>query len=236
MDANSKKLRELEEKVLELPKDEDIDLYVKDDAEMALHEKARDIKEQYRPEAERILKNQTLTFEQITDQSQAYLDKIPEHDKFIINESHKFMKYRLMRLIFKFFRDAPSLDDMEVWQRVTWFFEEMDNLKTAKAIEDSEWNFNRNEDDPAFDDYKWWDDLDKKIREYYPKGVFTQESYDAVRDYFDEVESRAIRAYWEAHPEEQKEYMAKLEKRIAELHKEHPEYVEKKNEEVIKNE
>lgn len=217
MDANSKKLRALEENVLELPEDKDIDLYVKDDAEMTLHERARTIKERYRPEAAKILQDQTLTFEQMEEKSQAYLDTMPDHDKFIINESHKFMKYRLMRLCYKFFQDVPSLDKLEVWQRVTWFFEEMDNLKTAKAIEDSEWNHNRDEEDPEFDDYKWWDDLDKKIREYYPKGVFTQESYEAVRDYFDERESAMIREYWEAHPEEHKRYMANLDKKIEEL-------------------
>jgi hypothetical protein len=48
----------------------------------------------------------------------------------------------------------------------------------AKAIEDSEWNFNRNEEDPAFDDFKWWDDLEAKIRSYYPDGVITKESYE----------------------------------------------------------
>jgi len=45
------------------------------------------------------------------------------------------------------------------------------------------------------------DDLDKKICEYYPDGVFTKESYEAVKDYFDEKESEAIWEYWKAHPE-----------------------------------
>jgi len=90
----------------------------------------------------------------------------------------------------------------------------------AKAIEDSEWNFNRNEEDPAFDDFKWWDDLEAKIRSYYLDGVFTTESYEAVRDYFDEKESEAIREYWKAHPEQQEEFMAKLEQKLSSLRNE----------------
>jgi hypothetical protein len=191
----SKKLRELEKNVLELPEDDEIQLYVTSDAEMALHDRARRVKESYRPEVETFIRDRSLTFEQIEAKGQVVLNGMTEQEKTIINESHKFMRYRIMRLVFKFFQDAPSLDDLEVWQRIVWFFGEMDNLKTAKAIEDSEWNFNRNEDDPAFDDFKWWDMVEKKIREYYPHGVFTEESWQATVDFFDRKESEIIRNY-----------------------------------------
>jgi hypothetical protein len=217
MNPLSKKLRELEGKVLELPEDDEIELYVNDDAEMALHDKARRVKEIYRPEVEAFLNNQAFTFDQMEAKGQAVLNEMTEAEKHIINESHKFMRYRIMRLVFKFYRDAPSLDDSLVWQRIVWFFGEMDNLKTAKAIEDSEWNHNRNEDDPNFDDYKWWDDVEKKIREYYPKGVFTEESWEACVEYFDNYESQMIRDYWKAHPEEFKEYMEQIDKKLENL-------------------
>jgi len=41
----------------------------------------------------------------------------------------------------------------------------MEKLFVAKAVEDSELNFNRDEDDPVFDDYAWWDNLEANIRE-----------------------------------------------------------------------
>jgi hypothetical protein len=217
MNPLSKKLRELEGNVLELPEDDEIELYVKDDAEMALHDKARRVKEIYRPEVEAFMNNQAFTFDQMEAKGQAVLNEMTEAEKHIINESHKFMRYRIMRLVFKFYRDAPSLDDSLVWQRIVWFFGEMDNLKTAKAIEDSEWNHNRNEDDPNFDDEKWWNDVEKKIREYYPKGVFTEESWEACVGYFDNYESQMIRDYWKAHPEEFKEYMEQIDKKLENL-------------------
>ena len=96
----------------------------------------------------------------------------------------------------------PVTHHKEFTERIVWFFEDMQKLVTARAIEDSEWNFRRNEADPAFDDFKWWDNVEAKIREVYPKGVFTKESYEAVRDYFDKKESEAIREYWKVNPKE----------------------------------
>jgi len=90
---------------------------------------------------------------------------------------------------------ASQANNRELWERIVWFFEQVDNWKVAIAIEDSEWNFNRNEEDPDFDDFKWWDYLEAKIRSYYPDGVFTKESYEKVRDFFDEKESEVIREY-----------------------------------------
>ena len=81
----------------------------------------------------------------------------------------------------------------------------------------STWNFNRDEDDPVFDDFEWWDNVDAKIREVYPEGVFTKESFEAVRDYFDEKESEAIREYWKVHPEEFKEYIEQIDKKLESL-------------------
>jgi hypothetical protein len=213
----SKKLRELEKNVLELPEDDDIQLYVTSDAEMALHDRARRVKDIYRPEVETFIGDRSLTFEQIEAKGQAVLNNMTEQEKTIINESHKFIRYRIMRLVFKFFQDAPSLDKLLVWQRIVWFFGEMDNLKTAKAIEDSEWNFNRNENDSAFDDFKWWADLEKKIREYCPHGVFTEESWQATVDFFDRKESEIIRNYWKAHPKEHEEYMEQINRKLESL-------------------
>ncbi|MEX2739412.1 MAG: hypothetical protein Q6356_010135, partial [Candidatus Wukongarchaeota archaeon] len=75
-------------------------------------------------------------------------------------------------MLFKQFSPVfPKVHYGEVWQRIVWFFGEMEKLVIAKAVEDSEWNFNRSEEDPAFDDYAWWDNLKVKIREFYPNRV-----------------------------------------------------------------
>jgi hypothetical protein len=83
-----------------------------------------------------------------------------------------------------------------------WFFHEMQKFNHDCLIEDYEYNNNRNEDDPAFDDYAWWDAVDAKIKAIYPEGVFTEKSFEAFEGFHDEFISRKIREYYEMHPEE----------------------------------
>ena len=220
MNTIRKKIFDLENNVLKLPKDDKIRLFIDDSAEMALHERAERIKSLYRDEIREFLFSSNLTFAQIEANSQQMLEKIPKDELHIINESDRFVRYRLMRLIYYYFLDQTSeANSRELWERIVWFFEQVGDWKVAKAIEDSEWNFNRNENDPDFDDFKWWDNVEAKIREVYPNGIFTQESYDAVRDYFDEKESEAIRQYWNAHPEKFKKHMKQLEKKLESIPK-----------------
>jgi len=224
MNIISKKLRELEQNVLELPEDEDINLYIGDESEHLLHTRAEKIKENFRSDAGDILFSGKLTFEQQTVKAQELLKGMTEDEKFVLDESAKFVRFRLTRLLFKVFSSMfQVIHHKEVTERIVWFFEDMQKLVTARAIEDSEWNFNRNEDDPGFDDFKWWDNTEAKIREVYPKGVFTKESYEAVRDYFDEKESEAIREYWKVHPEEHKEYMEEIDRKLESLKSEQKE-------------
>ena len=218
MNSASKKLRELEGSVLELPDDDEIYLSISNRDEVALHERAHNIRSGLQDEAEEILFSGKFTFEQQNAKAEELLKGLTDTEHTLIEESDKFVRYRLMRLLFKQFSPVfPKVHYSEVWQRIVWFFGEMEKLVVAKAIEDSEWNFNRNEEAPAFDDYKWWDDLEAKIREYYPDGVFTKESYEAVERFFDEKESELIRNYWKAHPEEFKEYMEQIEKKLESL-------------------
>ena len=218
MNTMSKKLRELEQNVLELPEDEDINLHIGDESENFLHARAEKIKERFRAEAREILFSNTLTFEEQTVKAQELLKELTEDEKFVLDESAKFVRFRLTRLLFKVFSSMfPKIHHKEVTQRIVWFFGDMQKLVNAKAIEDSEWNFNRNEDDPEFDDFEWWDNVEAKIREVYPKGVFTKESYEAVRDYFDKKESEFIREYWKTHPDEHREYMERINKKLESL-------------------
>ena len=201
--------------MLELPEDEDINLYIGDESEHLLHTRAEKIKERFRSDAGEIMFSNTLTFEEQTVKAQELLKELTEDEKFILDESAKFVRFRLTRLLFKVFSSMfPKMHHKEVTERIVWFFEDMQKLVTARAIEDSEWRFNRNEDDLGFDDFEWWDSVEAKICEVYPKGVFTTESYEAVRDYFDEKESEARCEYWKTHPEEHKEYLESINRKI----------------------
>ncbi len=64
MNTISKKLRELEQNVLELPEDEDINLYIGDEDEHLLHTRAEKIKENFRSDAGDIMFSGKFTFEQ----------------------------------------------------------------------------------------------------------------------------------------------------------------------------
>ena len=218
MNTISKKLRELEQNVLELPEDEDINLHIGDESEQLLHARAEKIKERFRADAGEIMFSNTLTFEQQVVKAEELLKGLTDDEKFVLDESAKFVRFRLIRLLFKVFSSMfPKIHYKEVTERLVWFFGDMQKLVNVKAIEDSEWNFNRDEDDPDFNDFKWWDTVEAKIRGFYPKGVFTQESFEAVRDYFDEKESEVIREYWKAHPEEFKEYKGQIDKKLESL-------------------
>ena len=73
MKAIIKKLRVLEKNVLELPEDEDINLYVGDESENLLHARAAKIKEGFRADAGEILFSNTFTFEEQTVKAQELL-------------------------------------------------------------------------------------------------------------------------------------------------------------------
>jgi hypothetical protein len=204
MNAIRRKIFDLENNVLKLPEDDKIRLSIDDSAEMALHERAEMIKSAYRGEAESIVKDKTLSFEDQERVSEQLISRISKNELHIIDESYKFMRYRLMRLLYLFWVDTTSNKE-EAWERIVWFFEEMDKLKIANAITDSQWDHNRNDEDQKFDDFKWWENVDAKIREVYPEGVFTEESWNKLRDWFDNKFAECLREYWKAHPEKFKE-------------------------------
>ena len=124
MNSISKKLRELEQNVLELPEDEDINLYIGDESENLLHARAEKIKERFREDAEEILFSNTFTFEEQTVKAQELLKGLTEDEKFILDESAKFVRFRLTRLLFKVFSSMFSkIHYKEVMERIVWFFD-----------------------------------------------------------------------------------------------------------------
>ena len=87
----------------------------------------------------------------------------------------------------------------------------MEKLGIAGFMEDSEWHHNRNEDDPEFDDFKWWDNFNLKVKETFPDGIFTEKTYEKTEESYRELESKLIGEYWQNHPEEFERMTEKIE-------------------------
>ncbi len=203
MNVLSRKLRQLEDNILDFPpEDDDIMLHVGDLDEQLLHERAGKIRATLKDEAQAIIDSGTSP-EQQNEAAKHLLSRLTDNEKDILEQSNEFVSYRLERLVYNQFAAAyPKGEDPRAMLRVLWFFHEMKKLNHACLIEDYEYNNNRNEDDPAFDDYAWWDSVDAKIREIYPEGVFTEKSFEEFERLHDELIARKIREYYEAHPEE----------------------------------
>jgi hypothetical protein len=216
----SRKLRDLEDNVLELPEDDDILLHIGDDDEQQLHEHARRIRDSLKVQAEEIINDISLTLEQQNELAKHVISQLTERETDILDESDKFIDYRLMRLIYKrFVSGYPHQKDDRVLMRVVWFFMEMEKQNHVNFFTDSEWEHNRNEDDPAFDDFAWWDAIDKKIKEIYPSGVFTEKSFEDFEAEIDRRWSLEVKKYYDAHPEEREALVNGLNKKIEELKK-----------------
>jgi hypothetical protein len=220
MNVLSRKLRELEDNVLNFPKgDDDILLHVGDVDEQFLHERAQKIKANMKDNAQAIIDSGTSA-EQQNEAAKQLLSRLSAEENVILEQSHEFMSYRIERLVYKWFAAAyPRGEDERVMLRVLWFFREMQRLNHACLIEDFEWNNNRDEDDPAFDDYAWWDAVEAKIRAVYPEGVFTEKSFEEIERLHDEFVARKIREYFEAHPEKRTALINSSNKEMGEAKK-----------------
>jgi hypothetical protein len=96
--------------------------------------------------------------------------------------------------------------------RIMWFFREMNKLNYVSHLEDYEFEHNRNEEDPLFDDFAWWDAMEAKKLKLFPEGVFTKKSYEVVEQEFDTHIAQKIREYYEAHPGEREALVNSLNK------------------------
>jgi hypothetical protein len=203
MNILSRKLHDLALNILDFPpEDDDILLHVGDSDEQLLHDRAQKIKATMKEEAQAIIESGTSP-EQQNEAAKHLLSRLTDEENAILEQSNEFMGYRLERLVYKWFASAyPKGEDERVMLRVFWFFHEMQKLNHACLIEDYEYNNNRNEDDPTFDDFAWWDAIDAKIKAIYPEGVFTERSFENFERLHDEFISRKIKEYYDAHPEE----------------------------------
>jgi hypothetical protein len=207
---NNRRIRSLERHVL--PEQPELaTIQISNEQEFALLTKAQQIREKLTPETKAIMQDETLTFDQKTERLKTLYDSINPEDKIIITKDSQFLRMRLRDFLVEYFKPCfPETSLQEVYMRIFWFFEQMIALAVKEQIIDSEWEHNRDESRPDFDDAIWWQNLDEKIAKEFPEGVFTEKTFENVRDYFDEKISSAIRDYWNKHPEEYELLIEKL--------------------------
>ena len=164
------------------------------------------------PDVSNIWKNRNLALREKEEKTIAIYNELSPKQKLILRRDSAFMTRRLRNLVYSYFKTSFPVNSEIPFLRVEWFFTEMDKLAHAEHIIDSEWNHNRNEDIPDFDDFGWWNMVDLKIKELYPEGIFTEESWNKTRDFFDKIQSEYMVQYWQAHPEEFQRITKSLEK------------------------
>jgi hypothetical protein len=215
MNMLSRKLHELEENILDFPpEDDDIMLHVGDLDEQLLHDRAMKIRATVKDDAQAIIDSGTSP-EQQNQAVKQLLSRLTEEEKATLEQSSDFMTYRMERLVYKWFAATyPKGEDERVMLRVLWFFREMQKFNHSCLTEDFEWNNNRTEDDPAFDDFAWWDAVEAKIKAVYPEGVFTEKSFEEFERLHDEFIAGKIREYYEAHPTEREALISSSNKKI----------------------
>jgi hypothetical protein len=214
----SRKLHELENNVLDFPPDDDeILIHIGDCDEQLLHDRANRIRQSLKDDAQAII-DSGASVEQQNAAAKQLLSRLSDDERAVLDQSTEFVSYRMERLVYKWFAGAyPHGDDERVMLRVMWFFSEMRKFNHACLIEDYEWNNNRNEDAPDFDDNAWWDAVEAKIKSDYPEGIFTKKSFEEYERLRDEFVARKIREYYESHPEEREALINGLKKKNEEL-------------------
>jgi hypothetical protein len=108
-------------------------MFIGDADEQTLHYKAEKIRETFRPQAKAIISDTTLTLEEQEQASKALLAELDDYQKTVLEESSRFLEYRLRRLVCKYFEAAyPEERDTRVQLRVLWFFEEIKKIQRVK--------------------------------------------------------------------------------------------------------
>jgi len=206
-----RKLNALEKNVLSNHPDP-ASIFVENEGEIELIKKANRIRQNLDVDILKIWHNDELRFEEKQKETVRAYNQLDEEEKRIVSKDTEFAVRRLQELLIRYFEGKFPNRSIEPLLRVTWFFQEMDALAIAKFMEDSEWYHNRNEDDADFDDFEWWNRVDLKIKELYPEGIFTDESWNRTREFYDKILSEYMVQYWQAHPEEFEEIKEKIEK------------------------
>ncbi len=200
MKSANKKLHELEKNVLPDSPNHTL-VYVENEAEIELNKKANRIRQNINIDVVAVWHNDKLTFEEKQKETLKAYNSLDEKEKQIVSKDSEFCVRRLLDILIKHFEATFPYKSREPLLRVVWFFNEMDKLACAKYFEDSAWYHNRNEDDPDFDDFKWWENLDSNVKDRFPDGIFTKKSFEKTEKLYDELVSKFMREYCLVHPE-----------------------------------
>jgi hypothetical protein len=177
-------MQKLENNILpELP--DEASIYIKNEAEIELSRNAQSIRNMI-PDVSKI----------------AIYNELSPKQKLILGRDSAFMTRRVRDLVVSYYKTSFPENSEIPFLRVEWFFAEMDKLAHAEHVIDSEWNHNRDEDSPDFDDFAWWNRVDLKIKELFPEGIFTEDSWNNTREFYDKMLSEYMVQYWQAHPKE----------------------------------
>lgn len=185
--------------------------HITNQQEKSLIHKAQTIRQRLNPEIQGSIEYSKMTFEQQSIQLENLYNKLNPQEKIILTKESNFMKQRLFNLLIEYFKPLfPKNSLQELFLHISWFLSEMEKLAFKESVVESEWNHNRNEDDPDFDDFAWWEDIDKKMSKTFPDGIFTENSLQKLREWLDNKTSQYIREYWKKNPDEYEELMGKL--------------------------
>jgi len=210
LNSANKKLSALEKSVLP-EKPSPFSLCLENEAEIELSRKANRIRKSLDFDILGVWHNNKLTFEEKKKATFEAYDRFSAKEKQILTKESEFYRRRLEDLLIEYFESTFPCKNREPLLRVTWFFNEMGKLSISQYLEDSEWYHNRDEDEPDFDDFKWWSEFESKVKEEFPDGVFTEKSFEKTKELYDNLMGKCMCEYWEAHPEEYNKLIEKLE-------------------------
>lgn len=200
MKSINKKLHELETNILqELP--EKASIYIENEAEIELSKKAQAIRNGI-SDVSNIWKNPNLTLHEKEEKTTEIYQGLSATQRLILSRDSAFSTRRLRDLVVLYFKTSFPENSEKPFLRVEWFFGEMAKSAYSEHIKESEWTHNRDENNPDFDDFDWWNKVDLKIKELYPEGIFTEESWNKICEYYEKIQSEYIVQYWQRHPEE----------------------------------
>lgn len=207
MNHISKTLREIEANVLpDFPQEDTVFAQTSfSTAEFELHKAANVIRDNLRA---------TITIDYLNDdkipiaernsKAEEVLSKLSPGDNLILEKSQKFWSIRIFKLFKEQFEVLfPLVHKPQVGYRLAWFTREISRLLNYYILEDEHW-VTRDDDKilTLADDEEFWNELDVKVKQQYPEGIFTRESWEEFeQSYIEPLELDVFRRYFKDHPD-----------------------------------
>ncbi len=208
--ANLSKIRSLENHILS-DHPEFAGFYITNRQEIRLLNKAQQIRQRLFPELQKIIEDPKQTFEQQLTELEKIYNSLNQQETIVLTKERNFMNQRLFNLLVEHYKPLfPKNSYQELFLHISWFLSEMPKLALKESVIESEWNHNRDEDNPDFDDMSWWGNIDKKMLKMFPDGVFTENSLQKLREWLDNKTSEYLRKYWKENPKEYEDLMRKF--------------------------